>query len=505
MSKLRRTFGTGSLAVLAALCLLAGCTAAPASPPPTTVPDVIPYRVLGGVEQIYVIGATEGDHITVSLDGHVAGSGDADRLGSLAIRGLRQGTTYSVHDEGNGDTRDVKVLSADENPPQSFYDATHMGEGLNYIPMRDGITLAATVRPPIGQSIVDGPFPTVIEYSGYQIAAPDEPILNKIGTLLGLPADPLAPTGETDVGSLLIRLAGFAVVSVQLRGTGCSGGESDLFDLPTRLDGYDAVETVAAQPWVSGHTVGMVGISFSGFSQIATAATHPPHLSAIAPLSFVGSLYDLAHPGGIFNNGFAKTWIAERTANARPAPDPGALAYANALVGSDANCRYNQLLRLQTRDADALVRDTDTNSEIYQRRDFRTFMKAIQVPTFASLQFDDEQTSSYAILSAEDLLGANDKVWLNVSNGHHRDAVTPDTVTQLMEFLDIYVAHRTPQIKFLVDLLAPIIFGEGSESPPLPRTFFGTLDTARAEFESRPRVRVLLELPKGDERGLQPR
>jgi putative CocE/NonD family hydrolase len=149
--------------------------------------------------------------------------------------------------------------------------------------------LAATVRPPIGQSLSDGPFPTVIEYSGYQIAAPNEPLIAKVGSLLGLPSDPLAPGGETDVGSLLVRLAGFAVVSVQMRGTGCSGGESDLFDLPTRLDGYDAVETVAAQPWVKGGTVGMVGISFSGFSQVATAATHPPHLSAVAPMSFVGS------------------------------------------------------------------------------------------------------------------------------------------------------------------------------------------------------------------------
>ena len=51
-----------------------------------------------------------------------------------------------------------------------------------------------------------------------------------------------------------------------MRGSGCSGGAFDLFDLPTTYDGYDAVETVAAQPWVKGGKVGLAGISFSGIT-----------------------------------------------------------------------------------------------------------------------------------------------------------------------------------------------------------------------------------------------
>jgi uncharacterized protein len=485
-----------SAAVLIGL-LVTGCTPTAPSAPSTTVLAPIEYRVLGGLEQIYVLGARPGDHISVSLEGIEVGSGDADRLGSFVLRKLAQGRTYTVTDERSGDRRDVRVLVATENPGQPFYDSTRLGEGLNYVPMRDGITLAAVVRPPIGASLSDGPFPTVIEYSGYQIAAPHEPIVNKIGTLLGLPNDPLAPGAETDVGGLLVRLAGFAVVSVQIRGTGCSGGEGDLFDLPTQRDGYDIVESVAAQPWVSGHRVGMVGISFSGFSQIATAATHPPHLAAIAPLSFVGSLYDLAHPGGIFNEGFARSWLADRVKTARPAPDPGALPYANVLVGTDADCAYNQRLRLQTRDGDALIRSEDTFGDDFRRRDFRPWMRQIEVPTFASLQFNDEQTSAYAILSAQDLLGANDRVWLNLSSGHHNDSVTPETITQLFEFLDIYVAGRAPQPKLLVDLLAPVIFGTGSIPPPLPDIWAWSAAEAAQQFEATPRVRVLLELPKG--------
>lgn len=265
--------------VAATLCVavLAGCAARPPLPDVgnQSPVDRSGYRVLAGVEQLYVLGALTGDAIEVRDGTDVVGGGTVDRLGSLAVRGLHQGRTYTVLNVTSGDSRPARILRAEEHPPQSFYDSTVMHEGLNYIPMRDGFTLAATVRPPLGLSLADGPFPTVIEYSGYQVAAPGDPLLNKLGGLFGLPRDPMAPGGETDVGSLLVRLAGFATVSVQIRGSGCSGGESDLFDLPTNLDGYGAIETVATQPWVSNGVVGMVGISFSGFSQIGVAATHP--------------------------------------------------------------------------------------------------------------------------------------------------------------------------------------------------------------------------------------
>ena len=499
-----RRFGAAA-AVLLSTAVVASCA------PPASLPEIgnqspvdrSGYRILAGVEQLYVTGALEGDHITVSDGTAVVGSGTADRYGSLAIRELVQGRTYTVTDVDSGDARKVRILVESEHPAQSFYDSTTMHEGLNYIPMRDGITLAATVRPPIGLSLSDGPFPTVIEYSGYQVAGPGDPLVNKLASLVGLSTDPLSPTGETDVGSLLVRLAGFATVSVQLRGSGCSGGESDLFDKPTNLDGYDAIETVAAQKWVSGNTVGMVGISFSGFSQIGVAATHPPHLSAIAPMSFVGNLYDIAHPGGIFNDGFGSTWMAERVNAAKPAPDPVALPYANALVGTDAQCRDNQKLRLQTRDGNGLIKTHEFRDVLYQRRDFPGWMSQIKVPTFASLEFDDEETSSNAILAAsKNLLGANDKVWLNLGSGHHRDSVTPDTITQYFEFLDIYVAHRAPEPKLLVNLLKDVVFGDGSATPPLPATLFQSYEQARASFEARPRVRLLLDLPKGAAEGM---
>ena len=40
---------------------------------------------------------------------------------------------------------------------------------------------------------------------------------------------------------------GYAYVGVNMRGTGCSGGSFNFFEQIQSLDGYDAVETIAAR------------------------------------------------------------------------------------------------------------------------------------------------------------------------------------------------------------------------------------------------------------------
>ena len=109
---------------------------------------------------------------------------------------------------------------------------------------------------------------------------------------------------------------GFTVVDVNMRGTGCSGGAFDFFEPLQNLDGYDVIETIAAQPWVQDHKVGMMGISYGGISQLFTAATRPPSLAAIAPLSVLDSTQTTLYPGGILNTGFAVPWAKERVNDA---------------------------------------------------------------------------------------------------------------------------------------------------------------------------------------------
>ncbi|MSX75515.1 MAG: peptidase S15, partial [Actinobacteria bacterium] len=179
---------------------------------------------------------------------------------------VEPGEGYTIRgDFGDGEvsTAPVTVLNREDTPPTTQYTGQTFTPGLNYIKMRDGIEIAMTLRLPAGKTLADGPFPTVIEYSGYEVAPPND-LLSSMAAQIADPsakADPLAPSGSTAVGSLIAPLLGYATVSVQIRGSGCSGGAFDLFGLPTIYDGYDAVETVAAQPWVAHNKVGMVGIS----------------------------------------------------------------------------------------------------------------------------------------------------------------------------------------------------------------------------------------------------
>jgi putative CocE/NonD family hydrolase len=189
----------------------------------------------------------------------------------------------------------LTILPDRSAPPNTrVYRQRLARSGYGYLTVRDGIKLAVDVRRPAGP----GPYPTLLEYSGYGYADPAG-----------------AQSGISQIATLL----GFAVVDVNMRGTGCSGGAFSFFERLQSLDGYDVIETVARQPWVLGHRVGMLGISYGGISQLFVAATDPPHLAAIAPLSVIDNTATTLYPGGILNTGFALPYAKARDHDAEAA------------------------------------------------------------------------------------------------------------------------------------------------------------------------------------------
>jgi predicted acyl esterase len=352
-----------------------------------------------------------------------------------------------------------------------------------------------TVRLPAGKKLSDGPFPTFIEYSGYAVAPPHD----LLGSILSGTADPLAPASSTAVGSLIGPLLDFAVVSVQMRGSGCSGGAFDLFDLPTTYDGYDAIESVAAQSWVKGGKVGMGGISFSGITQLFTAGTQPPHLAAIAPLSVTDDVYTgTGYPGGIFNSGFAQSWVVERMDDAKPAP-AGGQEWARELVkAGDKHCRANQKLRLQTQDAIKLQRQNPFRTpSVFAHRSPGEWLKRDRVPTFLVGQFQDEQTSGHFAESLKYLNG-RPNVWISIQNGVHADSLGPTTITRWAEFMKLYVANEIPVIPSSVISLSGALYAFLADAPaaPVEQSRFATMTSvaaAKAIFKRDPHVRVLMD------------
>jgi predicted acyl esterase len=454
-------------------------------------------KARGSINQAYVVGAKKRQMLVLKdADGRVVAAGRADRFGSEIFREVAPARGYRVQRSGP-----FRVLRAGDNPPRSFYRRKKLEQGLNYVTVRDGVELAMTVRLPAGKKLSDGPFPTFIEYSGYQIAAPHDLLSSVVESLngAGAPPDPLAPASSTAVGSLIGPLLDFAVVSVQMRGSGCSGGAFDLFDLPTTYDGYDAVETVAAQPWVKGGKVGMAGISFSGITQLFTAGTRPPHLSAIAPMSVNDDLYSgNGYPGGIFNSGFAQSWLRERLADARPAPR-GGQPYARALVkAGDKRCRANQRLRLQTQDP---RRTQGTMSfrtpSLFVHRSPGRWLKRVEVPTFLVGQFQDEQTGGHFPQSLSYLNGKPD-VWISLQNGVHADSLGPSTITRWAEFMKLYVAGELPRIPAAVIALSGQLYRYLADAPAAPVqqsrfASFTSVAAAKAAFRKDPRVRLLMD------------
>jgi len=502
-----REFGTKALLgllfiALIALGLGASATQAAAKKKVYEAPKVtksLDVKVGGSIQQIYVQDAEPGSTVLLVNPGNqVIRTAETDAFGSKIFREVRPLPGYRVIQRQGSDvagTRKVRSLKPGDNPKQSYYDnLPPLQAGLNYVRMRDGVTLAMTVRLPIGKTINDGPFPTVIEHTGYAGAAPG----NLLASLLSGVNDPLAPSSATVIGGALAPLLGYASVSMQMRGSGCSGGAFDMFALPTTYDGYDAIEAVAAQPWSKGK-VGLAGISYSGISQMFMAGTRPPNLAAIAPMSITTDLYTgTGYPGGIFNSGFALSWVSERVDDAQPAPEAGQ-QWARTLINQgDEQCRENQKLRLQTLNVFDLIEDNPNRTPlIFNQRTPGNWMKNIEVPVFLTGQYQDEQTGGDFPTALKNL-DRNRNVWIMMQNGVHNDSISPSTVTQWVEFMDIFIAKRVPRVPGLfVGPSSPFSALLGGRADPIEQSeYIGLPNVGAAERAFRrdnPRVQLLMD------------
>ncbi|HEX5615793.1 MAG TPA: CocE/NonD family hydrolase [Acidimicrobiia bacterium] len=433
----------------------------------------------GSVEQVWVTGAEPGVALElVASEGAVVAFGEADDEGSLILRGVEPGDEYRVATvaatEGDAPVQASETLAVgapDDHPSADFYADQEIATGYGYLETRDGTLLAINVTLP--GPVEDGPYPTVIEYSGYDPANPEE-------------AEP---------GSLIAGTLGYATVGVNVRGTGCSGGAFQFFETLQSTDGYDVVETIAAQPWVEHGTVGMVGISYPGIAQLFVAATQPPHLAAITPLSVIGdTARGTLYPGGILNSGFATEWAEERKREA----EPGGQEWAQRRIDAgDETCAQNQRLRGQNPDIIAMIEDNQYwTDEIAAPLAPELFVDRIDVPVFMAGAFQDEQTGGY-FANMIDEFADNPQAWFTLTNGGHTDSLGPEIFSRYMEFLSLFVARevprRAPTAGVVVSTIGGAIFGTDVALPPERFTDVTDYDEAVERFESDPRVRVLFE------------
>jgi len=470
------------------------------------------FTANGSVKQVYVTGLpANAEASLLKSTGTTVATQNADAQGGLLFRNVKPGSGYKVRQISNGETSGPLTVHTEAAAPwdPSVYDQEIPDNGYTYLKTRDGTELAISVHPPTSPAGEPGapsmfhfptlpipgvptpsytaPYPTLIEYSGYGYANPAGP--------------------ESGI-AVLANLMGFAVVDVNMRGTGCSGGAFDFFEPLQNLDGYDVIETIAKQPWVLHNKVGMLGISYGGISQLFTAQEQPAGLAAIAPLSVIDATATTLYPGGIRNDGFAVAWAEQRQQNAEPASPGHGQAWATTRIEEgDETCAANQALHGQAANLLQKINENATyNPKVADPLDPVTFVHKINVPTFMACQWEDEQTGGHCANLVQHFTGTSRK-WFTFTNGAHIDSLDPTTYNRMYDFLELYVAKQAPIVNSApVKAAAPVVYkeamglpeGDVVTLPPDPIQTQPTYELALSEFEKIPPIRVLFDNGAGE-------
>ena len=463
----------------------------PIGPPPRVSEN---FKVRESIEQIQIWGYIPEEMMeAVDADGVRIAAGEADYQGSLVLRDVPPGVGYSVRpvDDPEDYTGPFVVLSMDQSlPDEEFYASQVLEPGNGYLYTRDGTPLSIFVSMPGPPE--EGPYPTVVNYSGYSPSRPGASLGGAAEGFCGiLPVLCNAPGAPA---ALIAGVLGYASVGVNMRGTGCSGGAYDYFEPLQLTDGYDVVEIVAHQDWVKHHHVGMVGLSFPGIAQLFTAKTKPPSLAAIAPMSVIGNTTTTLVPGGIYNIGFAIEWIKMVLNGA----DPNAHGWVNKLIEEgDTVCEENQLLHSQKLNVVQKAYDNPYyTDEVAKPLDPHEFVPEIEVPVFLTGQLHDEQTGPHFPILFDNFTGAPVRRF-TMTNGVHPDAFAPQTLVEWFYFLSFYVDREIPRIpadfSFFVPMFMLDVFGSPIELPEARFDEFTDFDEALAAYEAEPEIRVIFE------------
>lgn len=289
-------------------------------------------------------------------------------------------------------------------------------ESEGYLELSDGTGLRYTLVLPPG----DGPFPTVLQHSGYN---PGNDAYDRSFGILG--------------PELLSR--GIAIIGVNLRGSGCSEGTFEPFSLTWGADGAEVVDWIADQPWSDG-TVAMSGSSYPAIMSYVTAAERPAALKAIAPIVPLADLYrDVAYPGGIFNASFAEAWTVIQKY--------GTLFAQQEIAEGDTRCAA--AIPTQNDPTDLTGVQAATNPYIDSLDRYTGFLSPevisrIDVPVLTQTAWQDEQLGSRPLYALEDL--DPDRTWVVATNGTHGGFTSNPWFSDLVvDFLEHFLRGGTAE------------------------------------------------------------
>lgn len=188
------------------------------------------------------------------------------------------------------------------------------------VTMRDGTRLSAKVYRPDG----DGRYPILLAVSPYQHQTDS------------LPHSTLFLWREVGPYQWYVEAQGYAIVHVDVRGTGLSQGEYNFLDKTEHQDLYEIVEWCGARPWSNGR-IGGYGQSYYAWSQWFMGVMNPPSLKCIAPYDGAVDMYrDVMYHGGIYCDFLPWWYQMVRVNNLHRPPGKG----TGKLLGKDISREY---------------------------------------------------------------------------------------------------------------------------------------------------------------------
>lgn len=261
-----------------------------------------------------------------------------------------------------------------------------------YVELSDGTSIAVSVHHPEGY---DGtPGPVVFEMSGYDGgSASGQTIIGDAEDDTGVPLSetglPLTRADDSRQNTRMFTEAGYTVVHASVRGSGCSGGEFDLFSWRTALDGREIIEWIAEQPFSDGR-VGLTGHSYGGITAFMVAATQPEPLRAVVVSGLIDDLYrGIVYPGGVSNYGFPLLWAG----GIRNVYDVAGGFAPGVTRTQDEQCLANAATKRRTVLDDPILQGlNDTDSEWFRSRSLIRYADRIDVPIHIWGAFQDQET-----------------------------------------------------------------------------------------------------------------
>jgi uncharacterized protein len=273
----------------------------------------------------------------------------------------------------------------------------------------DGTVLRANVFLPSGS----GRFPTVLTVTGYN---------KDVTTPPGATCSPGTGISGTD-GNMVSH--GYAVMAVDDRGTGASGGSWDSWGARTQQDYGEVLDWIQAQPWSNG-SVGDYGGSYMGITSLLVAeadaarvAAHKPRaVKAIwADVPMADAYRDVTFHGGATDAGFIPLWLGLTSALSDIPPSTLVSDPQSALSTYPGHLANTFSFAAATVAKAELGTDQAYDGPFYKLRSPVTKIRSLRIPVaWTGGWWDIFQRGEPLLFEA--LTGSPDKVWFQTPNYH---------------------------------------------------------------------------------------